>query len=129
MDTKGFSRERYATPKPPGFEHERADCGVRALMVGTGVEYPAAHALLKRQGRKDREGTFNAQMERAALELGAAHFPLPGRYPTVNQFVRDNPRGTFILRLNSHFLAVIDGTVHNWRPVTRAYVYRVWKCN
>jgi len=102
-------------------------------MVGTGIEYSAAHALLKRHGRIDREGTFNQQMERAALELGAEFFPFEGNYKpgstTVNQFIKAHPRGAFILRIRAHYLAVIDGTVHNWRPIKRAYVMRVWQCN
>ena len=48
---------------------ERNDCAVRAVAVATGVSYQTAHAALRVQGRKDRDGTYPCETHKAVQSL------------------------------------------------------------
>lgn len=114
---------------PIEFAHERNDCAVRALRVATGRTYEEVHRLLKAYGRVDKHGTYNQTVNAAAEKFGMRLADLPGgshvtyhwparRHLTLAQFIRCHPVGCYVLRVNRHFTAVIDGVVHDW-PVNR----------
>ena len=66
--------------------------------------YDVAHALLKQAGRRDKRGTFRRQISavlgRSIRQSG-----------TVARFIKRHPEGRFVVRLNNHLTAVIDGRI------------------
>ena len=124
--------ERLYAVTPPAFASEKNDCAVRALAVAAGHSYEEAHRALKLHGRVDRRGTYNQTMERAAGMLGlrlveelpgGSHpdFHMPARHHmTLAQFVRVYRSGRYVVRVNRHFIAVVDGVVHDWAWKTSA---------
>lgn len=124
--------EVYAKLAPAQFNHERNDCGVRALAIAANVPYAEAHRALELCGRKPNHGTYSHQAERAfelltlrsmervdvhALRTEAAK----GRYycwPTITQFLKAHPKGRYFVCSQRHAFAVVDGVVHDWSSTT-----------
>ena len=126
MATK-LNRSIYAQPATvPG---ERYDCAVRALMVAACVDYNTAHAACKAAGRADRDGTAEWTLARAIDVLvpgGAAqyigeHGTVAGgafrcriKRPTLGAWLAEHATGHYIVLVPGHYLAVVDGVVHDW---------------
>ena len=116
-------------------KNEKNDCFVRALAVATGSAYETAHEKAKSSfGRPDKKGTENlmitTQMLKAedeGLKIGDIKYSVKvlgksrthntyklygesiQRKKTVKSFIKDNPKGNFILTVSKHALAIIDG--------------------
>jgi len=107
---------------------ETNDCTVRALASASGMHYEKAHALLKKNGRKDRCGARFYTMQKAYNE---ANFSLHSVHGTTNQakyvaritstkaqegitlgkLLPRLTKGSFIVNVTSHAIAVVDGKV------------------
>ena len=95
---------------------DRNDCTVRALAIASGIPYAAAHALLKAHGRKQGKGVLTAVVIDAFKDhLGdyVRTSPFMSERPTVASFLRDQPKGTFVVAVRGHVFAVIDGVQHD----------------
>jgi hypothetical protein len=117
---------------PVAFKHEQRDCAVRALRIAAGITYERAHAMLAAYGRRAKRATSNNTVKRAAenFRLHAVNLNahLDG-WPTLAKFVREHRTGSYVLRVNTHFLAVRDGVVYNWtakRNGARTRVKAAW---
>ena len=114
---------------------ENNDCFVRALAAATDMDYDTTHQEVKEQfGRVSKKGTENhmiiGQMLNAETNglligdkrfkvnvLGKARthntYKLYGehiqRKKTVKSFIKDNPKGSFVLTVSKHALAIVDG--------------------
>lgn len=115
---------KLVTTRSQGFEHERNDCTVRSLSNAADISYHEAHELCARAGRKPRHG-FHFQSwltEQARSSEGIVfgryrvhRIELPAgatwraRNVTLAQFLRDFPRGRFILVKRGHAFAVVEG--------------------
>ena len=123
-----LSRSIYAQPATvPG---ERHDCAVRALMVAACVDYNTAHAACKAAGRADRDGFDTNGYTRAIralipeasamvweptkTTLGPSGWRIRVRRPTLAAFIEQHPRGHYVVHVPGHYLAVVDGVVHDW---------------
>ena len=97
---------------------ERHDCTVRAVALIAAISYKEAHAILKKAGRKNGH-TFKF------ISWVAGYGPIADRlkvfytasahntHLTINQFVKTNPKGRYIVRTKGHVFAVIDGMIHD----------------
>lgn len=118
---------------------ERNDCAVIAFSIVTGMSYADSHAMLKKNGRKDRKCTFIDTTYSALQEAGFryrrwGHIKMQQMiksYPGVHgQFLKNitthHParfsaqwapelKGkTLLFRTKKHILAVKDGKVQDW---------------
>jgi len=104
----------YGT-NPRTIAGERNDCTVRALVHAAGISYNEGHAALKQVGRVEGRGTYAHQYRIAYAkygfnEISAAVSPtMSYKRATVSQFVKQHPRGTYILTVRGHAFAMIDG--------------------
>lgn len=107
---------------------ETNDCTVRALASVSGMHYEKAHALLKKNGRKDRCGARFYTMQKAYNE---ANFSLHSVHGTTTQakyvaritgtkaqegitlgkLLPKLTKGSFIVNVTSHAIAIVDGKV------------------
>ena len=106
---------------------EARDCVVRALGLAANLSYTRSWDMLRRYGRKTRRGTTWATW----LRLIDAEYPTAKRtwYAksiTVADFVKQCPTGSHVVFTRGHALAVLNGTVHNWKPNARSRVHWVW---
>ena len=125
---KGINNSKIA-------KNEKNDCFVRALAAATDMDYDTTHKEVKDQfGRKNNKGTENhmiiGQMlnaEENGLVIGDKRFSvnvlgkarthntyklygeLIKRKKTVKSFIKDNPKGNFLVTVSKHALAIVDG--------------------
>jgi len=91
------------------------DCGVRALAAACGASYEDAWDALELAGRKPGRYTYNKQLIAAALALGKVlQFNDSMAGVTVRRLSRELPAGSWIVHVNRHLLAVVDGIVVDW---------------
>jgi hypothetical protein len=116
-------------------KNENNDCFVRALAAATDMDYDTTHQEVKDQfSRVNKKGTENymiiGQMlnaEENGLMIGDKRFSvkvlgkarthntyklygeLIKRKKTVKSFIKDNPKGNFVLTVSKHALAIVDG--------------------
>lgn len=117
---------------------ENADCSVRALMVVSGLSYEESLEVFRKHGRHENTGTPHEVTQRVvrdmfpeAFELDMSVDRLMGTIGKpclkVTEFAKMFGRGRFIVHVKGHALALVDGTIHDWRfrPATR--VTAAWK--
>lgn len=116
-------------------KNEKNDCFVRALAAATDMDYDTTHQEVKDQfGRVNNKGTENhmiiGQMlnaEENGLVIGDNRFSVKvlgkarthntyklygeiiKRKKTVKSFIKDNPKGNYVVTVSKHALAIVDG--------------------
>ena len=109
---------------PAEVPNETNDCFVRSLSVAFGMPYKAAHALCKKNGRKNGQGTSY----RAAISILEHLKAEPGnnkltgtyddfdwhRQKRIQTFLREHPTGVYVVLTLGHAYVVKDGVIHDW---------------
>ncbi len=121
-------------------KEEKNDCFVRSLAVASGSQYETAHQFVKDEfGREDKKGTQNfaiyanmLRYEDKGLQIGDIKcevkvlgkdriknvYKLKGeviyRQKTISSFIKDNPKGTYVVGVAKHALTIKDGEVFDW---------------
>jgi len=140
-------------------KNENNDCFVRALAAATDMDYDTTHKEVKDQfGRVNKKGTENhmiiGQMlnaEENGLVIGDKRFSvkvlpkarthntyklygeLIKRKKTVKSFIKDNPKGNYVVTVSKHALAIVDGKLidnkgEEFRPTRKVDgVYKIIK--
>ena len=125
-------RFRGVTYEDGAAKAERNDCTVRAIAEACAMPYSEAHAMLAAAGRKrgNRFSFGNFISERQGQPINGRTVQsvhMPWHLPTLAQFVRDFPRGTFVVRKNGHVFCIRDGVVYDDTPQgARVRIKRVW---
>lgn len=125
---KGYSSSKIA-------KSEKNDCFVRALAAATDCDYDLAHEYVKKTFKRKKgkgvmfESSILDKVEKDGIELGDDMFALQvlgkskitnqyklygelvNRMKTVKSFIKDNPKGTFILGVSKHAFTVKDGVL------------------
>lgn len=114
---------------------ETNDCTVKGLATLFGCTYGVAHRTLAKYGRQRRRGAswaiinnatkflakrFDVTIEthgRPETTLSYAKY-LGIETPTIKQFIKQNPRGVFLLSVRGHVAAVRDGVLYDWTADT-----------
>lgn len=106
----------------PDYIGERKDCTVHATAIAAQIPYFEAHALLARFGRKPRKGisyaSFVTMLKVQHITIGEYRVERVtlDRPVTLSQFLRDFPKGRFVVRRLGHVFAVIDGQQFDTMP-------------
>jgi hypothetical protein len=92
---------------------QKNDCTVRALAIARQLPYDDAYDILKEAGRKCGRGFDFVKWIETQPWATKISFPAVKGKPrmTPAQFCRDYPKGTYILRVTKHVVAVRDGVV------------------
>ena len=128
QEIKGYSNSQIAAK-------EKNDCFVRAVAAATGSHYDKAHSFVKENfGRKEGKGTelvplHMMKLEEEGMNIAGKNFKvkvLPtkkitnqyklygeiiNRKKTVKSFIKDNPKGTFIVGVSKHAFTIKDGVL------------------
>jgi hypothetical protein len=128
--------------KAAGFKGHTGDCACRALAIVTGEPYKSVYEALIEAARRERPygtrkrshprtGYHRATYDRHLRTLGFTWTPTAtfGSTQRVHMDAAEVPPGRHILRLRRHFVALIDGVIHDtFEPNhTRANcVYGYW---
>lgn len=134
------SNSKYSSFNCSIAKAEKNDCVVRSVASATGVSYRTAHQFCKDVfEREDRKGTKNVmltsgllKMEENGMKIDNKEFSvrklgkvetknkykLKGdiiwRKKTLKSFVKDNPKGTFLVMVAKHALTIKDGELLDW---------------
>lgn len=126
--------------------NETNDCFVRALAISGNITYNEAHGIASELfGRNPKEGTQNVESVLASKK-GRNYFqhrhlalePVNHTYVrrdkkvhalNIRGFYNRYSKGTYLLLVNKHALAIVDGVIQDWesakkhigRTVERAY--------
>ena len=127
-EIKGYSNSKIA-------KQEKNDCFVRAIAAATGSHYDTAHSFVKGNfNRENGKGTelvplHMMNLEEKGMEVENKEFgvkvlskdqitnkyklygEIVKRKKTVKSFIKDNPKGTFIVGVSKHAFTVKDGVL------------------
>ena len=129
-----YSQERLNLSSSTLAQKEKNDCAVKAIAAAAGVSYETSHAFtgeyLKRAEKMGTMlGMFLPNITKEPMMLGSKKvefkplgkikitngYKLYGevvrRKKTVKSFIKDNPRGSFVVSVAGHALAVVDGVL------------------
>ena len=113
--------------------NEINDCGVKACAITARVPYEAAWVACRREGRRDRHGMRLFALIDAIKSLGCnvEEIPTPrqpnGSGYTCKTIGKALKRGYYLVYVNKHFLAVVNGQVQDWSYDTNKRVKFVFK--
>lgn len=106
------------------FSWETRDCAVVSVRTACRISYEVAHALLKANGREDRQATFGKTLSAA---LGIRYQSRSrGPRPTAAQFIREKPEGRYIVFVTDHYFALVDGVQVDADPSLYRPRARLW---
>ena len=107
------------------------DCVIRAIATATKQKWDDAYRDLF-------EFSFNAKLmlndnkcyalylQKKGLQCVTIKNPKGSKRPTVKSFTEQNPKGTFILSVANHILAVKDGEYLDTFDCGRKSLYKYW---
>ena len=93
---------------------ERADCTVRAVAACLDIPYMEAHARLEDMGRHKR---CRFRFAAATAEALGLQMRADLSCMTIAKAMNSMQIGRFIVRIQHHVFAVVEGTVIDGRPV------------
>lgn len=110
----------------------QTDCGIRAVAIACEISYKDARKILKESSKKGKlgngqisKGIYKEDMSDALETLGWIWKPAPkitGRKARYH----DLPKGRVIARMAKHFVAVVDGRIHDTWDSSEKMVYGYW---
>lgn len=125
-----------------GFRGKAGDCGVRAVAIATGHDYAEVYKAVDlliadgvgaRKGRKPsaRTGVFPETVGAYLTQHGFKWVPTMGIGTGCKVHANGDelPKGRLVLRVSKHYVAMIDGVVHDTHDCTRdgtRCVYGYW---
>lgn len=119
----------YFNPNPAG--KSVGDCVIRALSAATGLHWETVYLRLMVQGYQmsdlpSANAVWGAYLKRCGYTRTALPDTCPECY-TVRDFAEEHPRGTYILALSGHVVAVRDGDYYDaWDSGSETPLY-VWE--
>lgn len=109
---------------------ERNDCTVRALAIATNETYDAVHEELRRAGRRTHRGfELTEYLARRRTFLGhSLKRTTFRRHATITEVIEALGQGSYVVDLDDHVLAVVDGTARDLIRVPQTErVLGVWR--
>jgi len=137
--------KNYAETKSEIAAREDSDCVVRSLAVGFGIAYDESHKITKEYlGRQDKCGveelipkmlnpSFKSMLKNqygVEIEMKSTNYigkDHKTKKSFVRKFIKDNPRGKFIIAGTKHAWVIEDGEVKDW-PSFKDKIYREIDC-
>jgi hypothetical protein len=117
-----------------GYKGTAGDCFARAVAVVTGKPYAEVYGLVNKHCHKGsaRTGVWTEEAKKVMAELGWRWIPTMavGKGCTTHLSAEELPKGRVICRVSKHYVAVIDGVIHDTHNPSRGgtrCVYGYWK--
>ena len=105
------------------------DCTVRALTAAECVSWKDAYQFLCNTGLEEYKMPHDGGVfKKVCKKLGYSFetFKSSERVP-IYEFVKQHPKGTYIVRTRSHVTAVVDGKYYDAYDCGTSYVTSYWK--
>lgn len=118
----------HYNPNPTG--RSVGDCAIRAVAKALNTDWESAYIMVTDNGYAMGDMPSSDSVWGAVLrQNGFYRSAIPNRCPdcyTVDDFCRDNPRGTFVLGFGGHVATVVDGNLYDSWDSSRAIPIYVW---
>ena len=103
---------KYYNPHPKGLSTD--DCVKRAIVVVTGMDYSKVQRVLNEYKKVTGAKAFNSVKNLRYVEdiLKAKKISLNGEF-TADEFCEKYPRGRYILDMDDHWSACVDGCIYD----------------
>ncbi len=122
---------RYSNPHPEG--KNVTDCVVRAITIAVDDDYLEVRKHLNRVKKELKETSYKNKkfMDKYAKLNGwnKISFPAIKGVPRLRgkDFVKQYPKGTYILKLAGHIVTVVDGVYLDTWDSTEKMIYKAWE--
>lgn len=116
-------------PNPVG-RYDTGDCAVRAIAKALNESWEDAFLRLCVAGfmmgdLPNGDSVFGAVLRQNGFKKKTIPDTCPDCY-TVEDFSKDNPRGTFVLGLGGHVVTVVDGNIYDSTNSSRGIPIYFW---
>lgn len=115
-------------PNPTG--RSVGDCAVRAVAAALDIDWETAYDIIAENGRAMGDMPSSDSVWGAVLrQNGFYREAIPNTCPdcyTAEDFMRDNPRGVFVLGFGGHVATVVDGILYDSWDSSREIPQYVW---
>lgn len=116
-----YGRFVYYQPNELDLKDKYGDCTVRALSKALGVTWAEAfEAMIPICRREQTTNIFNVPAKKRADLLNELGFTYTGisnkrgtKRPCVDSFAKAHPKGTYIVTVAHHVVAVVDGKYYD----------------
>ncbi len=105
----------YYNPNP--IENLVGNCVIRAITIAIGENWDKTYLAISSKGYEIKDMPSSNKTWGAFLrQRGFKRYIIPNECPdcyTIEDFCRDNPRGTYILATGTHVVACVDGNYYD----------------
>lgn len=115
-----FIESNPRTSEEFSFINESNDCSVRATSIALSKPYRSIHETFKKHGRRWGKGVTVITLLATLKDLTNDNLKTVAssvvRKQTLSTFVRENPKGRYVIVKSGHAFAVIDGVAYDAHP-------------
>ena len=117
---------REYNPNPTG--RRVGDCAVRAVAKALGEDWETAYTMIAMNGYAMGDMPSSDSVWGAVLrQNGFYRASVPNECPdcyTAADFIKDHPKGTYVLGFSGHVATVVDGILYDsWNSLNEIPVY------
>ena len=116
----------FFQPNPQDKCNRKGDCHIRCIAGALGVSWLEAYDLMYEIGRRRFDSMSADNIGDLLIEHGFTACKVSGDKPTVNEFCKAHPHGTYVLRLASHVVCVKEGQFLDTWDCGKKSIYRYW---
>lgn len=126
------SKHKYFNPNPKKRE-DVGDCVIRAFCKATGKDWDAMFKELcelafELKALPNSDVTYKEYLKRSHdFAEHKLRIKKGVKRPTVESFAKANKKGTYILTLANHLVAVVDGYYYDTWDCGEKSVYKFWE--
>jgi hypothetical protein len=94
---------------------DRNNCVVRAVSIAYGIPYKIVDKIAEKTGRKPNKGFWIVRMVIGMKMEGYEDFEIiiPRKGLTLYSFLKEYPKGRYLIEISKHAFAVIDGKIYD----------------
>jgi hypothetical protein len=123
---------KYFQPNKKDLKDRYGDCAIRALCKAQNMEWLDAYDLMWKLTR-EVQCPFNSKygFESIMKQLGYTYGGISNKKgtvrPSVRQFAKQNPKGTYICVVANHYVTIVDGDYYDTWDSGSSSMYGYWK--
>lgn len=124
-------RNKYWTffqPNPQDRCNKKGDCHIRCIAKALDCSWLEAYDMMYEIGRRRYDSMSADNIGELLIEHGFEACKVsPKDKPTVTEFTKEHPEGTYVLRVAHHVVTVKDGQFYDTWDCGDMSVYRYWQ--
>lgn len=101
------------------------DCVIRSISVAEHLSWDEAYCKLSRLAQK--EGTLLDDMSFVEKYLNKKYKRVCYKSKTLYDFMSEHPHGRYLVTMNGHITAVIDGTLYDTFDCRKRTIWCAWR--